>query len=59
MITSVITSLIGKTPHTVHRDYSPRNWMCDSKGNLTSVFDFEHARWDVRAADLNRLMTQS
>ncbi|MBC7807672.1 MAG: phosphotransferase, partial [Akkermansiaceae bacterium] len=31
-----------------------RNWMTDTNGQLTAVIDFEHARWDVRAADLNR-----
>ena len=38
----------------IHRDFTPRNWLVDGDGNLTGVIDFEHARWDVRAADLNR-----
>ena len=48
------SALAGESPRAIHRDYSPRNWMTDANGNLTAVIDFEHARWDVRAADLNR-----
>lgn len=47
-------ALQGESPRAIHRDYSPRNWMTDSSGTLHGVIDFEHARWDVRAADLNR-----
>jgi Ser/Thr protein kinase RdoA (MazF antagonist) len=46
--------LAGETPVAIHRDFSPRNWMALPDGTLTSIIDFEHARWDVRAADLNR-----
>ncbi|MGV3615065.1 MAG: phosphotransferase family protein [Fimbriimonas sp.] len=49
-----IQALAGETPRAIHRDYSPRNWLTDAEGTLTAVFDWEHARWDVRAADLNR-----
>lgn len=48
------TALAGEIPRAIHRDYSPRNWMTTEDGTLTGVIDFEHARWDVRAADLNR-----
>jgi Ser/Thr protein kinase RdoA (MazF antagonist) len=47
-------ALRNETPRAIHRDYSPRNWMTEANGQLTGVIDFEHARWDVRAADLNR-----
>ena len=48
------TSLRGAGAHAIHRDFSPRNWMAHEDGSLAAVIDFEHARWDVRAADLNR-----
>lgn len=38
----------------VHRDFGPRNWLVDEAGNLTGVIDWEHSRWDIRAADLSR-----
>ena len=47
-------ALADETPRAIHRDYSPRNWMTDASGRLNAVIDFEHSRWDVRAADLNR-----
>jgi hypothetical protein len=46
--------LQGEVPRAVHRDYTPRNWLADSHGNLTAIIDFEHARWDNRAMDMNR-----
>ena len=49
-----LPSLAGATFHAVHRDFHPRNWLAEPNGALTGVIDFEHARWDVRAADLNR-----
>ena len=49
-----LPSLEGATAHSIHRDFHPRNWLATSDGRLTAVLDFEHARWDVRAADLNR-----
>jgi Ser/Thr protein kinase RdoA (MazF antagonist) len=49
-----LASLRGETPRALHRDFTPRNWMAGPDGKLMSVIDFEHARWDVRAADLNR-----
>ncbi len=49
-----LPSLEGSTPCAIHRDYTPRNWMATKVGELTSVIDFEHARWDVKAADMNR-----
>ena len=49
-----LSSLKGERPRAVHRDYTPRNWMVHDDGRLAGVIDFEHARWDVRAADLNR-----
>jgi hypothetical protein len=52
--TEGVAALAGDIPRAIHRDYSPRNWMTDTHGRLTAVIDFEHARWDVRAADLNR-----
>lgn len=48
------TALQGETPVAVHRDFSPRNWLVQPNGSLSAVIDWEHARWDVRAADLNR-----
>jgi Ser/Thr protein kinase RdoA (MazF antagonist) len=48
------SSLDGETPVAIHRDFGPRNWLTGPDGNLTAVIDWEHARWDVRAADLNR-----
>jgi hypothetical protein len=49
-------ALAGEMPRAIHRDFSPRNWMtgADGAGTLTGVIDFEHARWDLRAADLSR-----
>lgn len=49
-----LPSLEGATAHSIHRDYHPRNWLAQPDGTLTAVIDFEHARWDVVAADLNR-----
>ena len=49
-----LPSLAGEKARAVHRDYTPRNWMARPDGGLEAVIDFEHARWDVRAADLNR-----
>ena len=49
-----IESLVGASIHSIHRDFHPRNWLADKEGRLTAVIDFEHARWDIRAADLNR-----
>jgi len=49
-----IESLTGASIHSIHRDYHPRNWLADREGRLTAVIDFEHARWDIAAADLNR-----
>lgn len=39
-----------------HRDYTPRNWLAGEDGSLV-VIDFEHARPDLRLADLERLWT--
>ena len=49
-----LPSLEGATAHSIHRDFHPRNWLAHRDGRLAAVIDFEHARWDVRAADLNR-----
>ena len=49
-----LDSLEGATAHSIHRDFHPRNWRAYPDGRLAAVIDFEHARWDVRAADLNR-----
>lgn len=49
-----LPSLEGASAHAIHRDFHPRNWLAQEDGTLTAVIDFEHARWDVRAADLNR-----
>lgn len=49
-----LPSLKGERPRALHRDFTPRNWMAKPDGSLTAVIDFEHARWDIRAADLNR-----
>ena len=49
-----LPSLRGAGFHSIHRDFHPRNWMAHADGTLAAVIDFEHARWDVRAADLNR-----
>lgn len=49
-----LPSLENASIHSIHRDYHPRNWLANSDGELTAVIDFEHARWDVAAADLNR-----
>ena len=45
----------GEKAVPCHRDYSPRNWLVTARdGVWRGVIDFEHARWDVRARDLNR-----
>lgn len=45
----------GEVPTAIHGDYTPRNWMVDPlTGKWTGVFDFEHARWDLRVADFKR-----
>jgi Ser/Thr protein kinase RdoA (MazF antagonist) len=49
-----LPSLEGERAVAIHRDYTPRNWRVHGDGTLAGVIDFEHARWDVRAADLNR-----
>lgn len=49
-----LPSLDGASAHSIHRDFHPRNWLALPSGELTAVIDFEHARWDIRAADLNR-----
>ncbi|RYG26418.1 hypothetical protein EON82_03395 [bacterium] len=49
-----LPSLKGEKPRALHRDFTPRNWMVHPDGELAAIIDFEHARWDVRAADLNR-----
>jgi len=50
----LLPSLKGETAVAIHRDFTPRNWLVDGAGNLSGIIDFEHSRWDVRAADLNR-----
>lgn len=48
-------ALEGERPVPVHRDYSPRNWLCDAvSGQWSGAIDFEHSRWDVRAVDMQR-----
>ena len=47
-------SLEGEIPVAIHRDFTPRNWLVERNGNLSGIIDFEHARWDVKAGDLNR-----
>lgn len=49
-----IKSIEGASVHSIHRDFHARNWLANRDGELTAVLDFEHARWDIRAADLNR-----
>ena len=49
-----LPSLEGASAHSIHRDFHPRNWLALPTGELTAVLDFEHSRWDVLAADLNR-----
>ena len=49
-----LPTLEGAQPHSIHRDFTPRNWLAHRDGALAAVIDFEHARWDLRAADLNR-----
>jgi hypothetical protein len=49
-----LPALAGERPRAVHRDFTPRNWMAKRDGTLTAVIDFEHARWDVRAAEMGR-----
>ena len=49
-----LPALDGASAHSIHRDFHPRNWLTHPSGALAAVIDFEHARWDVRAADLNR-----
>lgn len=49
-----LPALKGELPHSIHRDYTPRNWLANPDGALSAIIDFEHARWDVRAADMNR-----
>lgn len=49
-----LPAMAGERARAVHRDFTPRNWMCGAEGELTGVIDFEHARWDVRANDMGR-----
>jgi hypothetical protein len=49
-----VPALAGETPRAVHRDFTPRNWMCETDGTLTGIIDFEHARWDIRAVEMSR-----
>jgi len=48
-----LSSLVGERAISIHRDFTPRNWLVQD-GRLSGVIDFEHARWDLRAGDLNR-----
>jgi len=47
-------ALANEKPTAIHRDYGPRNWMADDSGAFVGPIDWEHARWDVRAGDMNR-----
>jgi len=47
-------ALAGERPTAIHRDFGPRNWLTNAVGELVGVIDWEHSRWDVLAADLNR-----
>lgn len=49
-----LPALAGETARAVHRDFTPRNWICERDGALTGIIDFEHARWDVRASEMSR-----
>lgn len=49
-----LSALSGEKARAIHRDFTPRNWMASPNGSLQSVIDFEHARWDIRAADHHR-----
>ncbi len=49
-----LPALESARAHSIHRDFTPRNWLAHRDGTLAAVIDFEHARWDLRAADLNR-----
>jgi aminoglycoside phosphotransferase (APT) family kinase protein len=48
-------ALVGERAYAVHRDFGPRNWRCDTSGQLLAVFDFEHSRWDLQAFDFNKV----
>ncbi len=54
MIRDTVACLEGEKARSLHRDFTPRNWMSEPDGILTAIIDFEHARWDVRALDLCR-----
>lgn len=47
-------ALDSERPTAIHRDFGPRNWLTNEAGDLVGVIDWEHSRWDVLAADLNR-----
>lgn len=47
-----LEKLEGERPRATHRDFTPRNWLATPDGHLAGVIDFEHARFDARAADL-------
>jgi Ser/Thr protein kinase RdoA (MazF antagonist) len=48
-----VNMFANERPTACHRDYSPRNWLLTPEGLWSGVLDFEHARWDVRAADIS------
>jgi len=47
-----IENLAEERPRATHRDFMPRNWLASASGHLAGVIDFEHARYDARAADI-------
>lgn len=49
-----LPAVVGERARAIHRDFTPRNWMAERDGTLTAVIDFEHARWDIRAAEMGR-----
>jgi Ser/Thr protein kinase RdoA (MazF antagonist) len=42
----------SEVPMPCHGDFQPHNWIIDGTAAWSGVIDFEHARWDVRLADL-------
>ena len=52
---AAINVLEGETAVAVQHDYTPRNWIVvPETGAWSGVIDFEHACWDIRAAEFKR-----
>jgi hypothetical protein len=45
----------GEKPILVNGDYTPGNWLCNDRGDLTAIIDLEQIVWDVEMAAFIRL----